>query len=124
MESERLWAAAIQRQDLAAMTSFLSEKYYLGIGVQGEPLKIIPRAAWLDTLKFYVTASFKIDDSHVSIYGDTAIVLMLCSQKATVRGQDRSAQFLITDVWIKEAKGWRVAERHSSRPEQPSAARP
>ncbi len=124
IEMERQWAAAIQKQDVAAMSNFLSGRYFLAIGVQGEALKIVPREAWLGTLKFYVTTSFKIDDIHVHVYGDTAVALMLYSQKATVKGQDRSAQFLITDVWIKEAGGWRVAERHSSRPEQPVAARP
>ena len=124
IEMERHWAAAIQRQDVASMGGFLSDDYFLAIGVQGQDLKIVPRAAWLDNLKFYVTTSFKIDDVHVHVYGDTAVVLMLYSQKATIRGQDRSAQFLITDIWIKKASGWRVTERHSSRPEQPVAARP
>ena len=121
---ELQWAIAIQRQDTVSMSNFLSEKYFLAIGVQGESLKIVPRNVWLNTLKFYVTNSFKIDDIQVHLYGDTAVALMLYSQKAIVHGQDRSAQFLITDIWVKETDGWRVAERHSSRPEQPIAARP
>ena len=121
---EKDWAAAIQRQDIAAMDQFLSPRYSLFIAVQGDRLKIVPRAVWLDTLKVYETKAFNIDDSQVHIYGDAAIVLMLVTQQAVVRGQDRSGQFLITDVWVKEAPGWRVAERHSSRPEPKAAARP
>ena len=121
---EKQWAAAIQRQDVPAMTQFLSEQYSLVIGVQGEALKVVPRAAWLDTLKFYETKTFHVDDIRVRVHGDTAVVFMLFTQQATVRGQDRSAQFAITDVWVKEAAGWRVAERHSSRPEPKPAARP
>lgn len=121
---EKEWATAIQRQDVAGMDRFLSPRYALSIAVQGAQLKVIPRAAWLDTLKAYDTKSFTIDDLTVHVYGDTAIVLMLFTQQAQVRGQDRSGQFLITDVWIKEASGWRVAEQHSSRPEPGTVTRP
>ena len=56
----------------------------------------------------------------------TAVVLMLYTQQATVgrTPTDRSAQFLITDIWVKRKGAWRVAERHSSRPEQPPTPRP
>ena len=60
----------------------------------------------------------------IGLYGDVAVVLMLITQNATV-GQpprDRSAQFLITDIWVRQKDGWRVTERHSSRPEQPPQA--
>jgi uncharacterized protein (TIGR03067 family) len=114
---ERQWAFAIQKQDAAAMSRFLSENYFLAIGAQGGALRIVPKAAWLANLKTYVTSSFNFDDIQVHVYEKTAIVLMLFSQQATVNGQDRSAQFVITDVWVNEPTGWRVAERHSSRPE-------
>lgn len=124
LERERLWAAAIMSQDPVATAAFLDDGYFLGIAVEGAPLAVVPRAGWLETLKTYRTESFAIDDARVHVYGDTAVVLMLCTQKATVRGQDRSGQFAITDIWIKGPAGWRVAERHSARPEPKPVARP
>ena len=121
---EKQWAAAIQRQDVAAMPQFLSDGYFLGIGVAGVGFRIVPRAAWLETLKVYETKAFSIDDAQVHVYGNTAVAFMLVTQEATVKGQDRSGQFVITDVWVKQPAGWRVAERHSSRPEPKPAARP
>lgn len=121
---EEQWAAAIRKQDVAAMNQFLALGYFLAIAVQGESLRIVPRTAWLETLAAYETKSFKVDDVRVHVYGDTAVVAMLFTQHAMVRGQDRSAQFFITDVWVKETAGWRVSERHSSRPEPRAAARP
>lgn len=121
---EKQWAASIQRQDVAAMPQFLSDGYFLGIGVAGVGFRIVPRAAWLETLKVYETKAFRIDDAQVHVYGDTAVAFMLVTQEAAVKGQDRSGQFVITDVWVKEPAGWRVAERHSSRPEPKPAARP
>ncbi|MFN2499868.1 MAG: DUF4440 domain-containing protein, partial [Pyrinomonadaceae bacterium] len=92
----------------------------------GQPLQVVPRERWLENLKFYKIHSHSIDDIKVHVYGDTAVVLMLFTQKATVGRppRDRSAQFLITDIWVKQKDGWRVAERHSSRPEQQPALQP
>src|SRR5258706_8336099 len=74
---EKQWASAIQRRDVAAMDQFLGGNYFLAIGVQGESLKVIPRAAWLAGLKDYDTKSFTIDDAQAHVYGHMAVVLML-----------------------------------------------
>ena len=124
IELERQWAIAIKDQDLTQMNHFLSESYFLAIGAQGQPLRIVPREAWLETLKEYRTEAFNVDDIQVHAYGTTAIVLMVFTQTATVRGQDRSGQFVITDIWYKQADGWRIVERHSSRPEPQALMRP
>ena len=124
IDLEKSFAAAIKSQDSSQTEKFLSDTYFLAIGVQGTSLQVIPRERWLLGLKDYVTESFSIDDIKVNVYGNTAVALLLYSQKATVRGQDRSAQFMLTDIWIKGDKGWTIAERHSSRPEMPAVTRP
>lgn len=121
---ENEFAAAIKNQDVEQTKKLQADNYFLAIGVQGMPLQIISREKWLLGLKDYVTESFSIDDIKVNVYGNTAVALLMYSQKATVRGQDRSAQFILTDIWIKEEKGWVIAERHSSRPETPAVVRP
>lgn len=124
IELETIFATAIKDQDEEQTKKLQSNSYFLAIGVQGMPLQIIPQDKWLAGLKDYVTESFSIDDLKVNVYGNTAIAIVMYSQKATVRGQDRSAQFVLTDIWIKEDKGWVIAERHSSRPETPTIIRP
>lgn len=123
IELEKKWNDAIKRQDLAQMEQFLADSYFLAGGMQGLPLRVVPRERWLENLKSYRVHSYSIDDIKVSVYGDTAIVLMLYTQHATVGNPptDRSAQFVLTDIWVKQKNGWRVAQRHSSRPEQPLA---
>ena len=124
IDLEKSFATAIKSQDTIQTKKFLSDTYFLAIGLQGMPLQIVSRERWLSGLKDYVTESFSIDDIKVNIYGSTAVVILMYSQKATVRGQDRSAQFVLTDIWIKGDKGWMIAERHSSRPEIPVTTRP
>ena len=121
---ENSFATAIMNQDVEQTKKLQADTYFLAIGVQGMPLQIIPREKWLLGLKDYVTESFSIDDIKVNVYGNTAVALLMYSQKATVRGQDRSAQFILTDIWIKEDNDWVIAERHSSRPETTAVIRP
>ncbi len=124
IELEKQWNSAIQRQDSAAMNRFLADGYFLAIGVQGSPLQIFPKATWLETLRVYKIEPLSFDDMRVHCYGDTAVVFLLYTQKAAVRGQDRSGQLVLTDIWVKQNNEWRVAERHSSRPEPQATARP
>jgi ketosteroid isomerase-like protein len=125
-ELQKQWVAAIKDQDDKRISQLQADGFFLAVGVQGQPLRIVPRERWLESLKFYKIHSHNIDDMNVSVYGDTAVVLMLYTQQATVgrTPTDRSAQFLITDIWVKRKGGWRVVERHSSRPEQPPAPGP
>jgi len=116
-EMEMEWAAAIQGQDAAAMQAILADDSALVVGIQGQPLKVVAREPLLATLPGYQVESFAIDDIRVTAYGDVVVAVMLYTQKATADGQDRSAQFFLTDIWVKTPTGWRVAERHSSRPE-------
>ncbi len=124
LELEKSFADAIKSQDTGQTKNYLSDKYFLAIGVQGMSLQIVPRDRWLSTLKAYVTTAFSIDDIKVNVYGKTAVATLLFTQQAKVRGQDRSGQFMLTDIWVKGTKGWMIAERHSSRPEPPAITRP
>ena len=121
---EKSFADAVKSQDTTQAGQFQNASFFLAIGIQEIPIQIITKSQWLANLKYYVTESYNIDDIKVNIYGNTAVAMMLFTQKATVRGQDRSAQFLITDIWNNGNLGWKISERHSSRPEQRTAARP
>ena len=111
---ERLFAEAIKSQDTLQTKKFQGDTYFLAYTVQGMPIQVLTKQNWLDLLRDYVTESYSIDDIKVNIYGNTAVAMLLFTQKATVRGQDRSGQFVLTDVWVKGKRGWQIAERHSS----------
>jgi ketosteroid isomerase-like protein len=118
-KQERDWNQAILQRDASAMASYLADSYFLAVGIEGQPLLIIPKAQWMETLNVYRIETQSIGDMKVHVYGDTAVVVMTYSQTGSVPGvRDISGNFLITDIWVKTAHGWRVAERHSSRQEK------
>lgn len=116
---EKSFAEAIQVRDTIQTKKLQAETYFLAVGVKDQPLRIIPRNRWLQILKNYVVESYSIDDIRVNVYGNTAVALVLFTQKASSGGEDRSAQFILTDIWVKDGNNWLIAERHSSRPEIP-----
>ena len=123
-ELERQWAAAFQRKDIAGLQRLMADGYALLIAVEGLPLQIVPRDAWLESLDAYEIDEVGVDQAYVRVYDCVAVVALLWRQKARLRGQDRSAQFALVDVWVRTDDGWRIAERHSGRPEHPGSARP
>ena len=118
---EKSFAEAIMSRDTVQAKKWQTETYFLAVGIKDQPLRIVPRNRWLLNLQNYVVESYSIDDIKVNVYGNTAVALLLFTQKATTGGADRSAQFLLTDIWVKEGNSWLIAERHSSRPEVPAA---
>lgn len=121
---ERQWAAAFARKDIPALQNMMAEGYSLVIAVEGLPLQVMGRSAWLEALTHYDIEEAAVDHIHVRIYDCVAVALMLWRQKASLRGADRTATFMLTDIWVDVSGEWKLAERHSSRPEHPGAARP
>jgi len=119
IDLEKSFAAAIKTRDTLQTKMFQADNYFLAFTVQGMPIQIVPKQSWLNLLKDYVTESYTIDDIKVNVYDNTAVAMLMFTQKATVRGQDRSGQFVLTDIWYKGNKGWLITERHSSRPGPP-----
>jgi hypothetical protein len=118
---ERLWNDAILRRDVDSAASLQAPEYQLVIGVEGQPLQVIPRDLWLSVLPRYVIHRHEITDMHVSIWNDLAVVTLALTQAADpLNDRDISGNFLITDIWVFRNEKWLIAERHSSRQEKSS----
>jgi hypothetical protein len=120
---ERLWNDAILRRDVDSAASILAPEYKLVIGVEGQPLQVIPRELWLSVLPRYVIDAHEITDIHVSIWNDLAVATLAITQAAEpLNDRDISGNFVITDIWTLRNEKWLVAERHSSRQEKASVS--
>jgi ketosteroid isomerase-like protein len=119
LAAEERWLQAVLARDSVAADAILHSDYRLIVGIEGQRLRVIPRQEWLAWLPNYRITEHAITDRRVTVYGDTAVVVMLWSQTATAPGdRDISGNFLLTDIWQNTPDGWRVIERHSSRQEK------
>jgi ketosteroid isomerase-like protein len=113
---EAQWMDAAKAQDRARLEEFLAPEYVLTIAVLGRPLIHMSRADWLDAA--YKIEAYEFKELVAKRFGtDVVVVTSYYTQKAIVNGRDRSGDFFLTDVWVRDGKRWRVAWRHSSEPE-------
>lgn len=102
----------IATRDRSLAESVLDQDYALML-VQPTPA-VMPRERWLDLLPDYVVHSPVVNDMVVEVDGDVAVALHRDEMSATVRGEDRSGTFVITDIWRRRADGWKIWRRHST----------
>ncbi|HYO88092.1 MAG TPA: nuclear transport factor 2 family protein [Candidatus Limnocylindrales bacterium] len=122
MTAEHAWKDAMAAHDRAALEQLVAPDFRLIVGVAGRPLQVMTRERWFGSIHLYEIETASFDDAQTTLAGDIGIVTLLWTQRATVNGADRSATFFITDLWRYEHNNWRVFERHSSRPEPPTAS--
>lgn len=109
------WMQAWIDRDRPTLEAILDEDFVLT--VSANPSAPVTRSRWLAATETYLATDFSYDWMHVRLFGDMAVVASTATQTASVGGQDRSGTFFLTDVWRKTDGRWRVAARHSSRPE-------
>jgi hypothetical protein len=86
---------AVRQKDIEALEPMLAREYML----QAPGIGRMPRDQWLDAIGVYDIRSFEFDDVQVHIYGGTTVMRSRYTQEVTYQGGDRSAEFLVTDVW-------------------------
>jgi ketosteroid isomerase-like protein len=107
------WQKLIEARDLEAIGDYLHDDYALVLVHPAQT--IVPRTAWLATLPDYVVHGWDVRTRVVDVDDDTAVVLTLGDQRATVLGDDRSGLFALSDCWRRGVDGrWRVWRRHST----------
>ena len=57
----------------------------------------------------YTVQSMHIDDLKVHIYGDSAVVFGLETEKSRYKGKDASGQYRFVDTWLKRNGQWLCA---------------
>ena len=108
---ERFLQCIIDR-DAATANEVLDSDYAL-IVVQPAPA-VMPRSRWLEVLDDYVVDAYDVQERHLDVEGDCAVMVHRVDMQATVLGHDRSGLFVISDVWRRRDGTWRVWRRHST----------
>lgn len=111
---ERAWMGAWLNKDIETCRRILDDSFILtsATGV------LIDKSEWLENAAGAISATeFTWLSITVRRITDTvAVAHTMSSQIATFAGRDWSGVFLITDVWVKRADGWRVTARQGLGP--------
>jgi ketosteroid isomerase-like protein len=103
---ERELGAAAVKADLATFDRIFAPEW-MNTGPDGTLINKAQSDADFKSGAFKCTA-FKIDGLKINVFGDTAIVFGLETEKSTYNGKDTSGQYRYTDVFVKRAGKWVV----------------
>ena len=57
----------------------------------------------------------RLGEMLVRVYGDVASAAYPYFQRAKLNGEEKSDDYLITDIWVKRDGSWKIAARYYSR---------
>ena len=110
---EHEWTQAIVENDMDRLERIVGQEYTLAANNFPGGRTRLSRQEWMDTLPAYEVRSYEFANVVVHDYEDAAVVLADLDLRATVRGEDRSGSFAVTDVWVKRDGHWQVVTRSS-----------
>ena len=107
---EQEWADALLKRDQAAIDRITSADWVL-TDPKGRLIAKAQADADLKsgTVKF---ESYKLDELKVRLFGDTAVVHGLETEKSSYKGKDTSGLYPFTDVFVKRNGRWQAIATH------------
>ncbi|MBS0296903.1 MAG: nuclear transport factor 2 family protein [Proteobacteria bacterium] len=111
LSQEVRWMDAMTRQDGPVLDQVLAPEFTLaGLGAPGRPG--VPRAVWIDNaLHHLVVQSERFDETHASVFGDTAVVNAVFSWRGVFNGEAFTDKVTLVDVWVRRGGRWQVVSR-------------
>ena len=110
---EAEWARIVEARDAEAAREFLADDFVLsstgGVGPN------VPKDEWLAALDEIDTRSLVPRDVDARVFGDVAIVSARLRWDATLRDQDLTGDYAVTDVFTHKDGRWLAAWRISVR---------
>ena len=110
---EEEWASIVERRDTEAARAFLTDDFVLsstgGVGPS------VPKDEWLAALDEIETRSIVPRDVDARVFGDVAVVSARLRWDATLRDQDLTGDYAVTDVFTRHGERWLASWRISVR---------
>ena len=107
------WAGIVERRDAEAAREFLADDFVLsstgGVGPS------VPKDEWLAALDEIDTRSLVPRDVDARVFGDVAVVSARLRWDATLRGEDLTGDYAVTDVFTRGGGRWLASWRISVR---------
>ena len=107
------WASIVERRDAGAARAFLADDFVLsstgGVGPS------VPKDDWLAALDEIDTRSLVTRDVDARVFGDVAVVSARLRWDASLRDQDLTGDYAVTDIFTRRGDRWLAAWRISVR---------
>jgi ketosteroid isomerase-like protein len=124
MQKEYDWSAAYLKHDPAMVDRILADDY---VGVDGRGI-VSNRVEEIEEAKAppvgtplpdRIVTDETISDMTVRVYGNTAIVNGISTEKVQNKGNQLIIRYRRTTVYVKRERGWQCVSFHASRIQEP-----
>jgi len=117
-QAEMQLLSAVQKKDVAAVGPQLTEDFGYVLAVSNKTPLVMNRGEFLKSVESHFKLdSFELRNLSVRAFGNTLVVNLGLLRKLSVGARDRSGEFSIVDVWVKEGNELKLAARYASRPD-------
>jgi ketosteroid isomerase-like protein len=112
IEVEHAWGNALLKKDVAGFSRCLAVEWVL---ITSDGNRVTKAVALADLKSGALKIeSFRLEDVTVRLYGDTAVVRGLITEKSKLRDKDTSGKSRFTDVFVKRDGRWQAVASHES----------
>jgi ketosteroid isomerase-like protein len=110
VQIEHQWTDAAVKGNVVAFGRFMADEWIL---TYSDGTLVTKPMALADVKEGALKIeSFRLDDVSVRLYGDTAIVIGMITEKSKFREKDTSGKRRFTDVFVKRDGSWQVVASH------------
>ena len=112
VQIEHDWGNALLKGDIAAWSRCLGDDWVI---TYSDGTLVTKPMALADLKEGALRIeSFRLDDLKIRVYGDTAVVTGLITERSKFRDKDTSGVRRFTDVFVKRAGHWQAVASHES----------
>jgi hypothetical protein len=109
---------ALQAKDGVALDRILAKDFAFSMFREGKTPQVMNRSEAIQTVgMWYTLEQFEIRYLAARVLGSAAVVRFQPLRKAELGTRDRSGEFAVVDIWLKDGSEWRLSSRYQSRPD-------
>ena len=111
--------SAVQGKQLAVVDEMISPNFAWSLALEGRSNAVMSRSEWIRGGDYYDLASFDIGNLSAQTFGKLTLVHFRYTLSGALGTAEVSGGYVVTDLWEKDGKGWKLLRRFVSRPVPP-----
>ena len=110
---EREWRDALCAKDMDRLRKLVHPNFTL-IGSRSTGAFTMGREEWLDAIQKRELVRIDLDVRDATVFDEVIVGTIEANWCVNYRGKPIQDCVLLTDVWVRDEREWRVVRRHSS----------
>lgn len=111
--------SAIQGKQVAAVEELVSPSFAWSLALEGRGNAVMSRSEWIKGGDYYDLGSFDVSHLSAQTFGKLTLVHFRYTIAGSLGTADVTGGYVVTDLWEKDGRDWKLLRRFVSRPVPP-----